>query len=42
MGTVEQTDDAGRHALMPKVLEILHNGPRGGHLGVTKTLHKVR
>ena len=28
--------------LVPKVLEMLHNGSSGGHLGDTKTLHKVR
>ena len=29
-------------ALVPKVLEMLHNGPSGGYLRVMKTLHKVR
>ena len=29
-------------SLKRTVLQLLHNSPSGGHLGITKTLHKVR
>ena len=30
------------NTLVPKVLEGLHNSPAGGHMGITRTIHRAR
>ena len=29
-------------SLIPKVLESLHAGPSGGHMGITRTMHRIK